>query len=128
MHPVSTPPALSALGQIAVTVSDVARAIAFYRDALGLRFLFEYPNLGFFDCGGVRIMLSGSDQFAPSDNFALYFKVADIQSAYRELAGRGVTFEQEPRLIARMPDHDLWIAVFRDPDRNMLALMCEKPR
>ncbi|MBZ5585394.1 MAG: VOC family protein [Acidobacteriia bacterium] len=121
-------PALSAIGQIAVTVTDVERAIAFYRDVLGMKFLFQFPNLGFFDCAGVRLMLSGSEKFTPSDNCALYFKVEDIQQSHATLAGRGVAFESAPRVIARMPDHDLWIAVFRDPDRNLLALMCERSR
>ncbi len=126
--PLSAEPALSTIGQIAITVTEIDRAISFYRDTLGLEFLFQFPNLGFFDCAGVRLMLSGSQKFVPSDNCALYFRVADIRRAHESLAGRGVVFESEPRIVARMPDHDLWIAAFRDPDRNLLALMCERSR
>ncbi len=126
--PVNAQPALSTIGQIAVTVTDVDRTIKFYRDVLGMKFLFQFPGLGFFDCAGVRLMLSGAEKFTASDNCALYFRVEEIEQAHATLAGRGVVFESEPRVVARMPDHDLWIAVFRDPDRNLLALMCEKSR
>ncbi|HTP87268.1 MAG TPA: VOC family protein [Candidatus Acidoferrales bacterium] len=119
---------LSAIGQVAITVSDLERAIAFYRDKLGMKFLFQVPNLGFFDCGGIRLMLDRPEK--PGDAFSsvIYFKVGDIESAHRELAGRGVGFEGEPHLIARMPDHDLWMAFLRDPDRNLLGLMSEVKR
>jgi methylmalonyl-CoA/ethylmalonyl-CoA epimerase len=127
----STNPApfgLSSIGQIAVTVTDADRATAFYRDILGMRFLFQVPNLAFFDCGGVRLMLSGSAKPLQSDGFAIYFKVPEIQRTHQTLVERGVAFEEEPHLIARMADHDLWMAVFRDPDRNLLAIMAEAPR
>lgn len=120
--------ALGEIGQIALTISDLEKAVAFYRDALGLKHLFSAPpGLAFFAAGSVRLMLSrpekpGSERFA----CALYFKVADIQAARDALAARGVTFEAEPHRIAKMPDHELWMAFFRDPDRNILALMCEK--
>jgi methylmalonyl-CoA/ethylmalonyl-CoA epimerase len=118
---------LGPIGQIALTVTDTERAIEFYRDKLGMRFLFQFPGLAFFDCGGVRLMLSNPDR--PNEETisgsVIYFKVADIQVAAHALASRGVIFEQEPHLIARLPDHDLWMAFFRDPDRNLLALMCE---
>jgi len=118
--------ALSAIGQIALTVRDVQRAIAFYRDTLGIRILFEVPNMGFFDCGGVRLMLSGSER-GETHSSIIYFKVADIRKMHQELAGRGVAFEQEPHLVARMPDHELWMAFFRDSEGNLLALMSETP-
>ena len=116
---------LSAIGQIALTVTDVPRSIAFYRDALGLKLLFEVSNMGFFDCAGTRLMLSGSS--TPGETYAsiLYFKVPDIREAYQSLSARGVPFDREPHLVARMPDHELWMAFFRDPDRNLLALMSE---
>ncbi len=126
--PLPAPRGLAEIGQIAISVTDVNRAAAFYRDALGMKFLFEFPGLAFFDCAGVRLMLSGAEQRAQTDNYILYFKVPEIQESYRALLSRGVAFESEPRLIARMPDHDLWIAAFRDPDRNLLALMCEVSR
>ena len=120
--------ALSAIGQIAITVTEIDRAIAFYRDALGLPFLFQAPNLGFLDCAGVRLMLSGGGIPAGNSNSAIYFRMPDIQQAFQELAARGVAFERDPHLVARLPDRDLWMAFFRDPDGNLLALMSEVPR
>ena len=117
---------LSVIGQIAITVGDVARAVAFYRDTLGIRLLFQAPpNLAFFDCGGVRLMLTPVEKPGESYSSILYFKVPDIQAAFGTLQERGVAFEQEPHLVARMPDHELWMAFFRDPNRNVLALMSE---
>lgn len=117
---------LSTIGQIAITVSDVSRAVPFYRDTLGIKLLFQAPpNLAFFDCDGVRLMLSQPEKPGESFSSVIYFKVADIQAAHRTLVDRGVTFDQGPHLIARMPDHELWMAFFRDPDRNVLALMSE---
>ncbi len=118
---------LSTIGQIALTVTSVDAAIAFYRDRLGVKFLFQAGNLGFFDCGGIRLMLAPAEQPGESYSSVLYFRVPDIAQAHRELADRGVVFEQSPQRIARMPDHDLWMAFFRDPDRNLLALMSEVP-
>lgn len=117
---------LSQIGQIAINVRDVERAVAFYRDTLGMRFLFQVPNLAFFDCGGVRLML-GKAEKPEFDHPAsiLYYKVDDIQGVWRTLSSQGVRFEGEPHLIARMPDHELWMAFFRDSEENMLALMSE---
>ena len=120
--------ALGEIGQIAITVSDLEKAVAFYRDALGMKHLFNAPpSMAFFAAGGVRLMLSRPEK-PDSERFgcALYFKVADIQAARDALATRGVVFEVEPHRIAKMPDHELWMAFFRDPDRNLLALVCEK--
>ncbi len=121
---------ITAIRQIALTVSDVARATTFYRDALGLRFLFAAsPNLAFLDIGGVRLMLAGPEgDFKPGLSSILYLQVADIGAAHARLAERGVAFPSEPHFIAAMPDHDLWLDEFRDPDGNPLALMCERPR
>jgi methylmalonyl-CoA/ethylmalonyl-CoA epimerase len=119
---------LSAIGQIGVTVTDIDRAVAFYRDTLGMRLLFQVPNMGFFDCDGVRLMLSVSERPAETYSSILYFKVPDIRHAFETLSARGAAFEGEPHMIARMPDHDLWMAFFRDPDRNLLALMSEVAR
>ena len=126
--PSTSPVQLSTIGQIGITVSDIERSIAFYRDACGMRFLFQAPNLAFFDCAGVRLMLSIAERPAESYASILYFKVPDIQAAFQTLASREVPFEGDPHLIARMPDHDLWMAFFRDPDRNLLALMSEIAR
>lgn len=118
---------LSTIGQIAITVTEVDRSIAFYRDKLGMKLLFQVPNLGFFDCGGIRLMLTKAQKPDESHSSILYFKVADIGQAQAELTARGVAFEGEPSLTARMPDHDLWMTFFRDLDRNLLALMAETP-
>ncbi|HUO84627.1 MAG TPA: VOC family protein [Thermoanaerobaculia bacterium] len=121
---------LDGIRQIAVTARDVERAVAFYRDVLELPLLFQAPpGLAFFDCGGVRLMLSvpeAGELDHPSS--ILYFRVADIEQAHQILIGREVRFEEAPRLLARMPDHDLWLASFRDSEGNILALMSEKPR
>ena len=121
-------PLLGPIGQIALSVPDVTAAVRFYRDDVGLRFLFEAPPaLAFFDCGGVRLMISAPEDgaaHAPSSG-TIYFKVPDIGAAHAALEARGVRFEHGPRLIARMPDHELWMAFFRDPGGNLLGLMAE---
>lgn len=122
---------LGGIGQIALTVRDVPRAVAFYRDALALPFLFAAPpNLAFFDIGGVRLMLTapeGEDLAVAGSSTVLYFKVADIAAAYATLRQRGVPFVDEPHVIARMADHDLWMVFFRDPDHHLIGLMSEIP-
>lgn len=117
---------LSQIGQIAINAKDVKRAIAFYRDALGMKFLFEASNLAFFDCGGVRLML-GLPEKPEFDHpsSVLYYRVPDIQAAHKTLSSRGVKFEAAPHLIAKLPDHDLWMAFFRDSENNLAALMSE---
>ena len=120
----STP--IQSIGQIAINTHDVQRAVVFYRDALGLDYLFEAGPLAFFMCGDMRLMLSvaESPEFDhPSST--LYFRVDDIHEARAELSGRGVPFDDEPHLIAKMPDHELWMTFFRDPDRNLHGLMSE---
>jgi len=118
---------LSCIGQIAVTVHDLDRAAAFYRDVLGMKPLFQVPpKMAFFDCGGVRLMLSLPEE-AEFDHpgSVLYYKVDDIQAAWTALKDHGADLRQEPHLLARMPDHELWMAFFRDPEGNTLALMSE---
>ena len=120
------PTPLASIGQISIRVHDIERAAAFYRDALGLEFHFEAGPLAFLMCGDVRLMLTTpeSDEFDhPSST--LYFRVDDIHAARAELVARGVPFDDEPHLIARMPDHELWMTFFRDPDRNLHGLMAE---
>lgn len=118
---------LSTIGQIAVPVKDLNRAVAFYRDNLGLKFLFQAPPaLAFFDCDGVRLLLDvpEDEEFRhPSSPF--YFKVPDIKKAYADLQGRGVQFRKEPHVIAKMPPITLWMAFFFDSEGNTHALMCE---
>jgi methylmalonyl-CoA/ethylmalonyl-CoA epimerase len=126
----ATPPvSISRLGQIAINVHDPARATAFYRDILGLRLLFSAGRLAFFDCGGVRLMLTPPEkpEFDHPGSI-LYFTVPDITSAHRQMLSHGVRFEDEPHLIAKMPTHDLWMTHFRDSEQNLLALMCEMPQ
>lgn len=118
---------LSEIGQIAVAVKDLEKAVAFYRDVLGMKLLFQAPpGLAFFDGGSVRLMLDRPEK-PELDHPAsiLYFKVGDIQQATAALRERGVRFEEEPHLIAKMPDHDLWLASFRDCENNLMALMSE---
>lgn len=121
--------ALDRIQQIAINAYDVDRAISFYRDVLGMRFLFEAPGLGFFDCGGVRLMLSRPEA-AEFDHPAslLYYGVADIGAARDALVRRGVQFESEPHVVHRAADHDLWIGFFRDSEGNLLGIMSEVPR
>lgn len=117
---------IGAIGQIGVAVSDIARSTEFYRDALGLPLLFEAGGMAFFDCGGVRLMLSPPTAPGQVENASiLYFRVPDLRSAYNELQDRGVVFARSPELVARMPDHELWLAFFKDPDGHILALMSE---
>ena len=120
---------LSHIGQIAINVHDLDRAVAFYRDALRLPLLFSAPNMAFFDAGGVRLMLSlpESPRFDHPCSI-LYFKVSDIDTTHQTLNARGVRFESDPHLVAPMRDHDLWMAFFVDSEDNVLALMCEKPK
>ncbi len=116
---------LARIGQIAVTVGNLERAVTFYRDTLGMALLFQVPNMAFFDCGGIRLMLGLAEKPGEIFSSVIYYRVDQIQQAYEVLSLRGVEFEAKPHLIAKMPDHDLWMAFFRDPDRNLLALMCE---
>ena len=117
---------LDVIGQIAQPVTDVDRAIAFYRDVLGMRFLFRAPpGLGFFDCGGVRLMLDGPAASQAGQASVLYYRVDDLTDAFETLSARGVAFEAGPHRVAELPDHELWMAFFRDPDQNLLALMAE---
>lgn len=120
--------ALGQIGQIAVPVADIERAIGFYRDTLGMRFLFQAPpGLGFFDLNGIRLMLDAPAKAQAGNSSVIYYKVDDLQSAFGILSKRGVQFETDPHLVAKMPDHDLWMAFLRDPDNNLIALMCEIP-
>ena len=119
---------LSTIGQISVTVKELDRAVTFYRDQLGMQFLFRVPNMAFFDCSGVRLMLSIPEE--QSDDILssiLYYRVGDIHDAYRVLKDRNVLFDGEPHKIADLQDHELWMAFFRDSEMNILALMAERP-
>lgn len=117
---------LAQIGQINVRVHDLPRAIAFYRDQLQMKFLFDVPRMAFFDCAGVRLMLALPE--GPGTDHAssiLYFKVDDIREATDALRARSAKITSEPHLIAHMPDHDLWMSFFEDSEGNTLALMAE---
>jgi len=117
------------VAQIALTVRDVPRATAFYRDTLGLTHLFDAPNMSFFDIGGVRLMLSApSGAAAPGGRGTLvYLKVGDAKDAHAKLSGQGVKFEQPPHVIARHAGREVWLAWCEDPDGNLIGLMSENP-
>jgi predicted enzyme related to lactoylglutathione lyase len=119
---------LSNLGQIALTVSDVAAAKRFYHQVLGLKFLFDAgPNLTFLAAGDVRLMLtSEGGANAVGKGSALYFRTPAVQETYAALLERGAQGEHAPKLIAKMPDHELWMAFVRDPDGNLVGLMEER--
>lgn len=120
---------LDRIGQIAVTVRDLARAKAYYRDTLGMRFLYEFPSLAFFDCGGIRLIMSVPERPEfDHPTSVLYYAVPDIAAAHATLVARGVAFEREPHIIAALPDRDVWMAFFRDSEQNLLGLMCETRR
>src|ERR1700683_5019775 len=118
---------ISRVGQIAINAHDVERAATFYQDALGLKLLFKAPpGLAFFDCGGVRLMLSRPEK--PEHDHPgsiLYFAVPDIQGAHFSMKANGPRCEDEPHLVAKMPDHDLWMTFFRDSENNLMGLMSE---
>jgi methylmalonyl-CoA/ethylmalonyl-CoA epimerase len=120
--------ALTRIGQIAINVHDVDRATAFYRDVLALPHLFRAGHLSFFNCGGMRLMLSPPEK--PEFDHAgssLFFQVENIQAAFQRIKSAGAKFEDEPHLIARMPTHELWMTFFHDTEGNLLALMSELP-
>jgi predicted enzyme related to lactoylglutathione lyase len=128
--PIPIGPTLSQIAQIFVNVKDLDRAIAFYRDMLGMRFLFTAPpGMAFFDCGGIRIMLGKADR-PEIDHPAsiIYYKVDDIEKVYEVFNARGIEFIVKPHLVAPMPTYDLWLADFRDSEGNILALMSEVPK
>lgn len=128
MADASAPFGLRQIGQIRIQVTDVDRAVAFYRDALGMTFLYAFPGMGFFDVDGVRLMLVEPEGRAFGGESAIYYRVDDIGEAVKTLESRGVTFDDQPHVVHRDPKYDLWMAFFRDPDGNVLALMSEVPK
>src|ERR1700722_15119968 len=130
MNATAAGPGIARIGQIPINAPDVERAATFYQDALGLKLLFKAgPGLAFFDCGGLRLMLTrpgkpGVDPPHP----VFFFSVPDIQAAHTGMKEKSVKFEDEPHLIAKMPDHDLWMTFFRDSEGNLLGLMSEVKR
>ena len=120
---------INQIGQVGLHAEDIERAVAFYRDTLGMKFLFQAipPGLAFFDCGGIRIMLSAAKEEGSTERLSslLYYKVPDLNAAYDTLVSRGVNFFSTPHLVAKMPDHELWMAFFRDSENNVVGLMSE---
>ncbi|MCU0646739.1 MAG: VOC family protein [Gemmatimonadaceae bacterium] len=116
------------LGQVAITVQDVARATAWYRDVLGLTHLFNAPpGLAFFDIGGVRLMLARPEGESGGTS-VLYYAAIDLAGIFTRFADHGATIVQQPHKVAAMPDHDLWIGFVRDSEGNLVGVMSEVPR
>jgi methylmalonyl-CoA/ethylmalonyl-CoA epimerase len=119
---------LSKIGQLHVAVTDVERAAAFYRDQLGIPFLFAYPGMAFFDAGGVRLFLSVPEGIEDRGTSAIYFSVPDIEAAVKALEARGVTFTDRPHVVFRDDTYELWMTALKDPDGNTILLMSEVPK
>jgi methylmalonyl-CoA/ethylmalonyl-CoA epimerase len=119
---------LNKIGQIAITVRNLPRAKDFYQNVLGMQFLFDAGNMCFFQCGEIRFAIGLAEEPVPPGGTILYFKVAEIHKTHDSLKAQDVEFVRPPHLVARMPDHELWIAFLKDPDGNTLALMSEIPR
>jgi methylmalonyl-CoA/ethylmalonyl-CoA epimerase len=120
-------PGIEGIGQISIVVSDVDRATAFYRDVLGLPFLFGFPGMAFFDCGGVRLYLARAEKPELDHTSIIYYRVPDIGKAAALLKARGVEFEHEPRAAHKDETHELWLGFFKDSEGNNVALMSEVP-
>ena len=121
------PVGISKIGQIAMPVDDVARATAFYRDVLGMKFLFDAPGMAFFDLSGVRLMLAAPEkpEFRSMASI-LYYAVDDIEAICAAIEKADVEFEAKPHAVHKTPEMELWMAFLRDSEDNLLALMCEK--
>jgi catechol 2,3-dioxygenase-like lactoylglutathione lyase family enzyme len=118
---------LRQIGQVRVAVSDVDRAVAFYRDVLGMAFIFQFPGMAFFDLDGIRLMLVDPESRDFGGESVIYYRVDDIGLAHEKLSERGVDFSDKPHVVHRDEHHELWMAFFKDPDGNVLALMSEVP-
>jgi methylmalonyl-CoA/ethylmalonyl-CoA epimerase len=121
----TSPVQLNEIAQIALTVEDLPRARDFYRDILGMKLLLEAGTMAFFQCGAIRLMLGTAEKPGPRGGTILYYKVAELQQTCAALEAKGVIFLQPAQLVAKMPDHDLWMAFVKDLDENTLALMSE---
>jgi len=122
----ASPLHLDTIGQIAISVSDVGRSRAFYREKLGMKFLFDAGQMAFFQCGDIRFMIgAGNEKTVAPGGTILYFKVEDIHAVHASLARLGVEFFSTPHLVAKMNDHDLWMAFLKDPDSYTIGLMSE---
>ena len=120
---------LSGILQIAISVENVDRATAFYRDVLELKYLMSGPNMAFFDCGGVRLYLaSGAGAGHAGSNSNVYFRTNDMPKMLLLLKEKKVPIHQEPQIIASLPDHDLWLMWIRDSEQNLLGIMEERKK
>jgi methylmalonyl-CoA/ethylmalonyl-CoA epimerase len=119
---------LQDVAQIGFTVKNLAEAKIFYRDVLGLKFLFEAGTMAFFQCGSVRLMIGEAEKPSIADGTIVYFRVANLETTSHLLESRGTSFVQQPHLVARMKSHDLWMAFLKDPAGNTLGLMSEVAR
>jgi predicted enzyme related to lactoylglutathione lyase len=119
---------ITRLNQVALSVHDMDRAVTFYRDVVGLHFLFRAPNVAFFGLAGLRLMLGQAEppELKPAGT-VLYFDVADLDASFAQLSQRGAVAQSAPHRVARLGDRDLWMAFFHDPDGNMFALTAERP-
>ena len=129
MPTMSTDFRLDSIGQIHLSVQDLPRAVAFYRDVLGMKLLFEVPaqSMAFFDCGGIRLYLGVPENPDFRSHPIIYYQVGSIGNACAALRDRGVTFADEPHVVHRTDSHELWMAGFRDPDGHYVSLMSEVP-
>ncbi|NOU73275.1 VOC family protein [Paenibacillus sp. LMG 31458] len=119
---------LTQIGQISVNAADIPRAVAFYRDTLGMKFLFQASQMAFFDCNGIRLMISLPEK--PEFNHpgsVIYYKVGDIKQVYEAFLERGVSFISEPHMVANMGSFDIWMAFFWDTEGNTLAITSDVP-
>jgi methylmalonyl-CoA/ethylmalonyl-CoA epimerase len=116
---------LQDVAQIAITVQNLAEAKSFYRDVLELKFLFEAGSMAFFQCGPIRLMIGEAEKPSIAEGTIVYFRVADLESTAHVLSARGVSFVQQPHLVAKLKSHDLWLAFLKDPAGNTLGLMSE---
>ena len=119
---------LEEITQIALTVQNLEEAKRFYRDTLGMRFLFDAGAMAFFQCGSIRLMIGTSGKPSSTTGTIVYFRVPDLPLAFAELKSKAVAFTQDPHLVARMKSHDLWLAFLQDPSGNSIGLMSEVAR
>jgi predicted enzyme related to lactoylglutathione lyase len=123
------PAILTGITQIAIPAKDIERATAFYRDTLGMTYLFNAPKMAFLDCAGIRIYLDANPGGEESGgNSLIYFKTVDIEHAHAELKEKGAAIHQAPDIIAKLPDRDVWLMWMRDSEGNLLGIMEERKK